>query len=186
VFRRVTSASSVSCAGGSKICRYKHVICGMLVNLAFPEIAGQEERPAADTTARWPGRCRLRDVSPSRSGSAARRDRAGDSPARAARPAREPRSGRSSDTDDTAEDSPSRGVLRCSDRPSVRSLPAETVEFPVSHAAEKSMPLVRGEPEDRPLGVSAVANADFATGQARHLDAVAVGIAQRALNPVRT
>ena len=33
----------------------------------------------------------------------------------------------------------------------IRSLPAETVEFPVSYAAEKSMPLVRREPEDQPL-----------------------------------
>ena len=66
------------------------------------------------------------------------------------------------------------------------ALPVETVEFPVSYAAEKSMPLVRREPEDRPCGVPAVANADLATGQARHLDAVAVGETQRALNPVRT
>ena len=71
-------------------------------------------------------------------------------------------------------------------RPSMRSLPAETVKFSVSHAAEKGMPLVRREPEDRPCGVPAVANADLATGQARHLDAIAVGVAQRALNPVRT
>jgi hypothetical protein len=65
-------------------------------------------------------------------------------------------------------------------------LTAETVEFPVSDAAEKSVPLVRCEPEDWPYGVPAVANADLATGQARHLDAVAVGVTQGALNPVKT
>lgn len=68
----------------------------------------------------------------------------------------------------------------------MRSLPAETVEFPVSYASEKSMPLVRLEPEDRPSGVPAVANADLASGQARYLDAIAVGVTQRALNPVKT
>jgi hypothetical protein len=66
------------------------------------------------------------------------------------------------------------------------ALPVETVEFPVSYAAEKSMPLVRREPEDRPSRVPAVANGDLATGQARHLDAVAVGVTQRALNPEKT
>jgi hypothetical protein len=66
------------------------------------------------------------------------------------------------------------------------ALPVETVEFPFSYASEKSMPLVRREPEDRPSGVPAVTNADLATGQARHLDAVAVGVTQRALNPVKT
>jgi hypothetical protein len=86
-----------------------------------------------------------------------------------------------------AQDSPNRGVLRFRpDRPPLRSLPARTVEFPVSYAAEKSMPLVRREPEDQPARVPAVANADLAIGQARHLDAIAVGVAQRALNPVRT
>src|SRR5271166_3030458 len=61
------------------------------------------------------------------------------------------------------------------------TLPAETVEFPVSYASEKGMPLVRREPEDRPPGVPAVANADLGTGQARHLDTIAVGVTQRAL-----
>jgi hypothetical protein len=32
----------------------------------------------------------------------------------------------------------------------------------------------------------AVANADLTPGQARYLDAVAVGVTQRALDPVRT
>jgi hypothetical protein len=56
------------------------------------------------------------------------------------------------------------------------ALPAETVELPASHASDESMPLIRREPEDRPCGVPAVANADIAAGQARHLDAVAVGV----------
>ena len=68
----------------------------------------------------------------------------------------------------------------------VRSLPAEAVELPVPDAAEKGVPLIRREPQDGPCGVSAVPNADLAPGQARHLDAVAVGVAQRALDPVRT
>jgi hypothetical protein len=65
------------------------------------------------------------------------------------------------------------------------ALTAETVEFPVSDAAEKGVPLVGREPEDWPYGVSAVANADLATGQAGHLDAVAVGVTQGALSPVK-
>jgi len=55
---------------------------------------------------------------------------------------------------------------------------AEPVEFPVPHAPEKCAPFVRREPEDRALGVLAVAKADPAIRQARHLDAVAVGEAQ--------
>ena len=66
------------------------------------------------------------------------------------------------------------------------ALPAKMIKFPVSYAAQKRTPLLRREPEDRPRGVPAVANADRATGQARHLDAVAVGVTQRALDPVRT
>jgi hypothetical protein len=66
------------------------------------------------------------------------------------------------------------------------SFPAETIEFSVSHAAEKGMPFVRRESENRPPGVPAVANPDLAAGHGRHLDAVAVGEAQRALNPGRT
>ena len=58
------------------------------------------------------------------------------------------------------------------------TLAVETVEFPVSYASDKGMPLVRREPEDRPSGVPAVTNADLATGQARHLDAVTVGVTQ--------
>lgn len=68
----------------------------------------------------------------------------------------------------------------------LRLLPAETVEFSVSCASEESMPFVRREPENRPFGVPAVAYTDLAIGQARDLDAVAVGETQRALNPVRS
>jgi hypothetical protein len=68
----------------------------------------------------------------------------------------------------------------------VRSLPAEAVEFSVSYAAEKCVPFVRGKTENRPPGIPAVADTDLVIGQARHLDAVAVGETQRALNPVRT
>jgi hypothetical protein len=68
----------------------------------------------------------------------------------------------------------------------IRPLPAEAVEFPVPDAAEKGVPLIRREPQDRPCGIPAVTNADLAPGQARYLDAVAVGVAQRALDPVRT
>ena len=57
----------------------------------------------------------------------------------------------------------------------VRSLRAEAVELAVSRAAEDGMPFVRREPENWPLGIPAVAKADRATGQARHLHAVAVG-----------
>ena len=45
-----------------------------------------------------------------------------------------------------------------------RSLPAETVEFSVSHAAEKSVPFVRSEPEDGTIGVPAVADTDLVIG----------------------
>lgn len=48
------------------------------------------------------------------------------------------------------------------------------------------MPFVRGKPENRSSGISAVANANAAIGEARHLDAVSVGETQRALNPVST
>src|SRR5260370_5422433 len=77
-------------------------------------------------------------------------------------------------------------MSRCYSTFLVRSRPAETVEFSVACASEKRMPFVRRKSKNRPFGVPAVANADAAIGQARHLDAVAVGETQRALNPVRT
>jgi hypothetical protein len=67
-----------------------------------------------------------------------------------------------------------------------RRLPGETVELPVPHPAEESTPLLRREPQNRPGAIPAVADADRATGQAGDLDAVAVGVTQRALDPVRT
>jgi len=57
----------------------------------------------------------------------------------------------------------------------LRLLPAETVEFSVSCASEKSMPFVRCKSENWPFGVPAIAYADPAVGQARYLDAVPVG-----------
>ena len=65
-------------------------------------------------------------------------------------------------------------------------LPAETIEFPVSYASEKSMPFVRCKSENRPFGIPAVTDTDLATGQVRYFDAVAVGETQGALNPVST
>ena len=65
-------------------------------------------------------------------------------------------------------------------------LPAESVEFPVPHTSNERVPFVGGEPQNRPSRIPAVTNADLAIGQARHLDAVAVGVTQGALNPVRT
>lgn len=70
--------------------------------------------------------------------------------------------------------------------PAADASPAETVEFPVSDAAEKSTPLRRREYQDRPSAVPAVTDAHLATGQAGHLDTIAVGVTQRALHPVRT
>ena len=48
---------------------------------------------------------------------------------------------------------------------------------------DERVPLVRCEPQDRTGGVPAVADSDLASLQIRHLDAVAVGKAQRALDP---
>ena len=47
------------------------------------------------------------------------------------------------------------------------------------------MPLVRCESEDRAFGVLAVPDTNPAAGQVSYLDAVAVGEAERTLNPVR-
>ena len=45
-----------------------------------------------------------------------------------------------------------------------RPLPAETVEFSVSYAAEKCVPFVRRKCQNRPAGVPAIADADPAIG----------------------
>jgi hypothetical protein len=45
-----------------------------------------------------------------------------------------------------------------------RPLPTETVEFSVSHAAEKGVPFVRRELENCTFGVPAIADADPAIG----------------------
>lgn len=62
---------------------------------------------------------------------------------------------------------------------------AETVELAVASPTEKSVPLVRREAEDRSLSIPAVPDADLAARQAGHLDAVAVGVTQGALSPVK-
>src|ERR1700722_5225761 len=77
-----------------------------------------------------------------------------------------------------------RQVVRAIGRLPASSLSAETVELSVSHTAEKCVPFIRGEPEDRTAAVPAIAYADLTGGEARLLDAVAVGEAQRALSPV--
>src|SRR5215471_16906376 len=59
------------------------------------------------------------------------------------------------------------------------------IEFPISHSAEKRLPFVWRKPQDRALGVLAVADAYLTARQVRHLYAVAVGKAQGALHPVR-
>ena len=45
-----------------------------------------------------------------------------------------------------------------------RPLPAETVEFSVSYAAEKCVPFVRRKRQNRPAGVPAIADGDPAIG----------------------
>jgi len=44
----------------------------------------------------------------------------------------------------------------------LRSLPAETIEFSVSHPSEESVPFVRCKSENCPLGVPAVTYTDLA------------------------
>src|SRR5215469_4787889 len=53
-------------------------------------------------------------------------------------------------------------------------LGSKPVKFAVAHAAKESVPFVGGKPENRSCGVPAVADADLAIGQARHLNTVAV------------
>ena len=62
-------------------------------------------------------------------------------------------------------------------------LSAETVEFPVPRASEERVPFVFSKSENWPFRVPAVANTDLSIRQGRHLYAVAVGEAPRALNP---
>src|SRR6516164_7606446 len=62
---------------------------------------------------------------------------------------------------------------------------AEPADFPEPRAADEGTPLSRRERQDRPVGILAVANSDLASGQARHLDAVAVGEAEGTLDPDR-
>jgi hypothetical protein len=57
------------------------------------------------------------------------------------------------------------------------------VELTVSYAADECRPLRWSEAENGAFGVLAVADADVAVRHGRYLDAVAIGIAQRALGP---
>src|SRR5690348_12862977 len=66
-----------------------------------------------------------------------------------------------------------------------RSFTAEAVKLSLPHASEERVPFAGGEAKNRAIGVLAVANADLALGQVRHLDAVTVGETQRTLNPLR-
>src|SRR5262249_48680800 len=62
---------------------------------------------------------------------------------------------------------------------------AEAVELAAPGARQERVPLGRGEPEHRSGGVLAGPDADPAVGQAGHLDAGAVGVAERALPPAQ-
>jgi hypothetical protein len=68
-------------------------------------------------------------------------------------------------------------------RLAIGELNTETVEFAALHSANERPPLGGREPENRTIGILAVANADLAVGQARNLDAVTVREAQRTLDP---
>lgn len=46
----------------------------------------------------------------------------------------------------------------------LRSLHAETVEFPVAYAAEECVPFIRRESENLPFGFPAVTDPDLAAG----------------------
>ena len=46
----------------------------------------------------------------------------------------------------------------------LRSLHAETVEFPVAYAPEECVPFIRRESENRPFGFPAVTDPDLAAG----------------------
>ena len=59
----------------------------------------------------------------------------------------------------------------------------ETIEFSVSCSSEECMPFARCKSENRTFGVLTVANTDLAIRQACHLDAVAIGETQGALDP---
>src|SRR5262249_22955138 len=66
------------------------------------------------------------------------------------------------------------------------TLSAKAVEFPIAGAAQKRTPLAWGEPEHWARWVLAVADTDPAIGQASDLDAVAVAVTKRTLDPRQT
>src|SRR5690348_10983822 len=57
-------------------------------------------------------------------------------------------------------------------------LPPEAVELPEPRPAQERLPLPRGECQRRAVRVLGVADRDAAFGQAGHLDAVAVAVAE--------
>jgi hypothetical protein len=60
------------------------------------------------------------------------------------------------------------------------------IEFAVVDAADEGVPFGWGELEDALFRGPAIADADSSAGQAGDLDAVAIGEAQRTLDPVKT
>ena len=60
---------------------------------------------------------------------------------------------------------------------------AEAVELAVPNATDERVPFVWREAENRASSIPAVPDANFAAGQARHLNAVTVGETQRAFHP---
>ena len=59
----------------------------------------------------------------------------------------------------------------------------ELVKLAVARAAEERDPLLAGKAEDRAVRVTAVPDADLASGQAGDLHAVAEGVTEAALHP---
>jgi hypothetical protein len=65
------------------------------------------------------------------------------------------------------------------------SLFGEAVEFTVLRSAQERVPFAGREPQNRALAMLAVADPDVAVWEARYLDAIAIGKAPRAFDPVR-
>lgn len=67
----------------------------------------------------------------------------------------------------------------------LRSLRPEVVELAKAGTTEEGVPFGWGEAQDRPRRILAVADADDSFWEVSHLDARAVGEAERALHPDR-
>ena len=61
--------------------------------------------------------------------------------------------------------------------------PAEVIELALAHAANEGVPLVRGESENWSFAITAVPDADRASGQVTDFDTITVREAQRTLDP---